>query len=904
MTPNDSFVYLPTANQDAPNPLFNQGGCTQQYFNFQDLLKQATPTGAATFANPCNTAQTIPASVPTFVQTRPLIDWAHGTGPSRTGTFSGSTATTANLGAAGSPVPGPQFGGSASVGGVFYPYADFPAGYQNSYFLGDYTGGWLRNMTVDAANKPTAVRDFIGTGAVVVGMAVNPVNPGLYYVNFPDQIRKVTYNSSNTAPTAVASANKQFGPAPLSVQFTGSASSDSDGQTLSYLWNFGDGTTSPQANPAHVFSPGTSAPTGYTVTLTVTDPLGASNTATLRVSANNTPPQVTITSPVNNALYPLTGPSTYNLRATVTDAEHGASQLSYAWQTFLHHETHTHPEPIDTAPQTTTTLDPLGCAGETYYYRIELTVTDAAGLATKTEVRLNPDCSTAAAYAFYRAVNLAGPALTLDGNAWAGSTAANYTTTGAAFANQAVPLVPATDATRASMIRDAVYGPNLSLSLTAVPAGTYQVYLTVWEDNNAETYSLALNGATVLANASTGPAGTWARLGPYPVTLAATGAVTFNASGRAVNCSGIELWQQTAGPAPANQAPVLAAIGNRAATAGQALTFTASATDPDAGQTLSYGLTGTVPAGAGINATTGAFSWTPTAAGNFALTVRVADNGSPALTDEETVTVTVGTAPSGAFAFYRAVNLAGPALTLDGNAWAGSTAANYTTTGAAFANQAVPLVPATDATRASMIRDAVYGPNLSLSLTAVPAGTYQVYLTVWEDNNAETYSLALNGATVLANASTGPAGTWARLGPYPVTLAAPGALTLSSAGGAVNFSGVELWQQTAGPARAALNDAVLAQASVKGPQAPRPAVFPNPTPDGRFRVALDPEWLGNISYTLYSALGAAVAAGQQARTGTATALELDFHGRMQSSGLYHLRLENAGRQTWVRIVRE
>ena len=47
---------------------------------------------------------------------------------------------------------------------------------------------------------------------------------------------------------------------------------------------------------------------------------------------------------------------------------------------------------------------------------------------------------------------------------------------------------------------------------------------------------------------------------------------------------------------------------------GSAITFTATATDPDAGQTLTFSLTG-APAGATIDSSTGAFSWTPTTAG-------------------------------------------------------------------------------------------------------------------------------------------------------------------------------------------------------------------------------------------------------------------------------------------------
>lgn len=98
-----------------------------------------------------------------------------------------------------------------------------------------------------------------------------------------------------------------------------------------------------------------------------------------------------------------------------------------------------------------------------------------------------------------------------------------------------------------------------------------------------------------------------------------------------------------------NQAPVLAVIGDQTVDEGQALTLTATATDPNAGQTLTFslenGASGAIPAGATINPTTGAFSWTPIEAqgpGSFTFDVVVTDNGSPNLTDRETITVTVG----------------------------------------------------------------------------------------------------------------------------------------------------------------------------------------------------------------------------------------------------------------------
>src|SRR5262249_33832702 len=93
-----------------------------------------------------------------------------------------------------------------------------------------------------------------------------------------------------------------------------------------------------------------------------------------------------------------------------------------------------------------------------------------------------------------------------------------------------------------------------------------------------------------------------------------------------------------------NTLPVLGVIGDQTVDEGSMLSFTATATDPDLpAQALTFSLIG-APDGAAINATTGAFSWTPTEAqgpGTFTFTVRVTDDGSPNLSDEESITVTV-----------------------------------------------------------------------------------------------------------------------------------------------------------------------------------------------------------------------------------------------------------------------
>ncbi|MDF7811563.1 malectin domain-containing carbohydrate-binding protein [Hymenobacter sp. YC55] len=491
LTPNPGYWNKKTANPYAPT---GADGCAQAFYNFQDLITQDTPSGTASFTNPC-TGQATATAIPTFVHSRPLFDWNHvGNGPSRTGIFEGGVASEINIGAPGSPISGPQFGGSSAMGGVFYPHTDFPPEYRNTCFFGDYPGGWIRSLSVDNADKPVAVRNFIDKGAIVVAMATHPTQGGLYYVNFyPSEIRKVSYNASGggTAPVAVASADKTSGASPLTVQFVGSDSHDADGHSITYLWDFGDGTTSTAVNPTHAFPAG--APTNYKVTLTVSDDVNTGQTS-LAISANNTPPQVNILSPAAGTKYPLTGQTTYTLEAAVTDQEHSSGQLSYQWQTVLHHDDHQHPEPISTSPRATTTISPLGCGTEVYYYTVSLTVTDAGGLSTTQEVTLYPDCP-AATYL----VNAGGNALTTARGSFA---ADQYYSHDSYNYSAAVPIAGTTDA---SLYQSERYSTNGQLRY-ALPLsnGQYSVVLhfaeIFWEQVGQRVFDVSLEGLKVLDN--------------------------------------------------------------------------------------------------------------------------------------------------------------------------------------------------------------------------------------------------------------------------------------------------------------------------------------------------------------------------------------------------------------------
>lgn len=97
-----------------------------------------------------------------------------------------------------------------------------------------------------------------------------------------------------------------------------------------------------------------------------------------------------------------------------------------------------------------------------------------------------------------------------------------------------------------------------------------------------------------------------------------------------------------------NTAPLLATIGDRFVHVGQSVQFTVTATDAQSAyQSLTFSLSN-APAGASINATSGAFQWTATnaiAPGTNVITVRVTDNGTPTMSDAKNFSVFVSSLP-------------------------------------------------------------------------------------------------------------------------------------------------------------------------------------------------------------------------------------------------------------------
>ncbi len=299
-------------------------------------------------------------------------------------------------------IPGIDFLGGCSIGGIFYDGNNFPEEYRGRYFHANFDNdgtterSWIHGFSMNNQDELTQMHSFLPGALGVTCMAVNPVNGYLYYVSYTGAIREVKYALfGNQAPVAKATQSALFGVSPLTVQFDASTSTDPEGSPLTYSWNFGDGSPlSSSVNPVHTFTTPNANSTLYSVVLTVMDDSAATKSITLLVSVNNTPPIISSTSVSGMNTFPNSGNLTVSLTANVTDNETANSLLTYKWESALYHNTHNHPEPVSYNQSSSIVLEPVPCDGEVYFYKVKLTVTDPQGLSTVFVQNIVPICPT------------------------------------------------------------------------------------------------------------------------------------------------------------------------------------------------------------------------------------------------------------------------------------------------------------------------------------------------------------------------------------------------------------------------------------------------------------------------------------------------------------------------------
>ncbi|MFZ4893545.1 PKD domain-containing protein [Plantibacter sp. Mn2098] len=133
----------------------------------------------------------------------------------------------------------------------------------------------------------TATHTYAAAGAYTVKLTVTD---GAGATGTATKTATVTAPPPNVPPTSVFTASASD----LAVSVDASGSADSDGTIASYAWDFGDGATGTGVTASHTYA----AAGPYTITLTVTDNVGAATASTQ---------QITVTAPVTP---PVTPPAT------------------------------------------------------------------------------------------------------------------------------------------------------------------------------------------------------------------------------------------------------------------------------------------------------------------------------------------------------------------------------------------------------------------------------------------------------------------------------------------------------------------------------------------------------------------------------------------------------------------
>ncbi|MFD8606664.1 glycosyl hydrolase [Streptomyces sp. TSRI0445] len=416
-------------------------------------------------------------------------------------------------GDAGSP---PEFGGgseSPMAGPVYNFDADldsavkFPASLDGRFFATEYGRKWIKPVEVEADGSPGTIDTFPWTGTQVMDSAFGP-DGALYVLDYGtgagnQALYRVEYLAgSNRSPVAKAAADRTSGPTPLAVSFSSAGSADPEGGNLTYAWDFGAGATSTDPNPSHTY---TTAGT-YNPTLTVTDPEGLTGTASLVVTAGNTAPTVTLTTPADGSLFSFGDSVPFTV--SVSDPEDGTVDCSKVKVTYLlGHDSHRHQ--ITSKNGCSGTID-VPVDGEhdsaaNIYGVFDAEYTDAGGLTTHSDSILQPRHRQGEHFAAQNGIEIA-PHGSAEGGAAVGYTDngdwVSFTPYVLSDATSITARVASGGAGGTLEVRAGSPTGTLLSSLPVTPTGGWENYVDVTADmNNAPA------GSTELFFVFTGPTG-------------------------------------------------------------------------------------------------------------------------------------------------------------------------------------------------------------------------------------------------------------------------------------------------------------------------------------------------------------------------------------------------------------
>ncbi|MEV4318916.1 PQQ-dependent sugar dehydrogenase [Actinocrispum sp. NPDC049592] len=273
--------------------------------------------------------------------------------------------------------------GNSVTGGVVYKGSSYPDDYKGRYFFGDYVANRIWTMRFNGAGNVLTQPEQDGFAQDIGGpvrFQSMPSNGDIVYADILSRtLRRITWAPGNAAPQAVPKATVD--PDHRTVSFDATASTDPNGDPLTYKWDFGDGTTGTGPTTSRTYGPGDT----FTAKLTATDPLGLTGTTSIVVAPGNHPPALNLTPP--DAAHEYAVGEVIQASATAADQEDGSLQV--LWTTNLVHcvstgGCHLHPSSNQTGPQYSMPFE--GHPGNSY---LEVTAhaTDSKGTETTTVFR-------------------------------------------------------------------------------------------------------------------------------------------------------------------------------------------------------------------------------------------------------------------------------------------------------------------------------------------------------------------------------------------------------------------------------------------------------------------------------------------------------------------------------------
>lgn len=186
------------------------------------------------------------------------------------------------------PEPGDTTGNRSLFDDVddYHGWAATPPTDRSGTAIPGFTG-WTQSVSVVWAN-PTTLQQTTSsnTGLKKITVTVSKGSKtlgslvGYRSIAWVDTIPAPTDTTGNHPPVAVAVVTSAGGLNKLigeTMTFSGTSSNDQDSDSLSYVWNFGDGTTGAGSTINHVYS----AAGNYSCTLTVYDGRGGVGTSVL-----------------------------------------------------------------------------------------------------------------------------------------------------------------------------------------------------------------------------------------------------------------------------------------------------------------------------------------------------------------------------------------------------------------------------------------------------------------------------------------------------------------------------------------------------------------------------------------------------------------------------------------------